>query len=149
MWLAEPRAAGLRARRRHLAGPTGCGLCGIETLAEAMRPPPLVRDGRSLAPGDVLRAIESVAPLQTINRETRAVHAAAFWHPAVGLIALREDVGRHNALDKLGGALARGHVPVEGADNTMLLEGLDALGSPGRGVAVIDPARTSKAMLDF
>ena len=115
MWLAEPRAASLRARRRHLAGPTaGCGLCGIETLAEAMRPPPLVRDGRLLASGDVLRAIESVAPLQTINRETRAVHAAAFWHPSVALVALREDVGRHNALDKLGGALARDHVPVEG-----------------------------------
>ena len=114
MWLAEPRAAGLEARRRHLAGPTGCGLCGIETLAEAMRPPPLVRDGRLLASGDVLRAIESVAPLQTINRETRAVHAAAFWHPSVALVALREDVGRHNALDKLGGALARDHVPVEG-----------------------------------
>jgi FdhD protein len=114
MWLAEPRAAGLRTRRRHLAGPTGCGLCGIETLAEAMRAPPLVRDGQSLTPCDISRAIDSVAPLQALNHETRAVHAAAFWEPSAGLVALREDVGRHNALDKLGGALARDKVPVQG-----------------------------------
>jgi FdhD protein len=107
MWLAPPRAAGLTARRRHLAGPTGCGLCGIESLAEAMRPPPPVGDGFSLTPAEVQQAIDAVAPLQALNHETRAVHAAAFWQPAAGVVALREDVGRHNALDKLGGALAR------------------------------------------
>jgi FdhD protein len=114
MWLAEPRAACFAARRRHLAGPTGCGLCGIESLTEAMRLPPPVRDGGSFTPCDVQRAIDSVAPLQAINHETRAVHAAGFWEPSVGLVALREDVGRHNALDKLGGALARDRVPVHG-----------------------------------
>ncbi len=112
MWLAPPRAEGLAARRRHLAGPTGCGLCGIESLAEAMRPPPPVGDGFSLTPCEVQQAIDAVAPLQTLNHETRAVHAAAFWQPAAGIVALREDVGRHNALDKLGGALARVQVPV-------------------------------------
>jgi FdhD protein len=113
MWLAPPRAERLDARRRHLAGPTGCGLCGIESLAEAMRPPQLVGDGFSLSPCEVQHAIDAVAPLQTLNHETRAVHAAAFWQPAAGIVALREDVGRHNALDKLGGALARAHVPVD------------------------------------
>jgi FdhD protein len=112
MWLAPPRAAGLAARRRHLAGPTGCGLCGIESLAEAMRPPPHVGDGFSLTPCEVQQAIDAVAPLQTLNHETRAVHAAAFWQPEAGIVALREDVGRHNALDKLGGVLARDRVPV-------------------------------------
>jgi len=112
MWLAPPRAAGLAARRRHLAGPTGCGLCGIESLAEAMRPPPRVGDGFSLTPCEVQQAIDAVWPLQTLNHETRAVHAAAFWQPEAGVVALREDVGRHNALDKLGGVLARERVPV-------------------------------------
>ena len=109
MWLSDRDAAALSERRRHMAGPTGCGLCGIESLAEAMRASPRVRDGQMVTPADIMRALDAVTPRQELNRATRAVHAAAFWQPGLGagLIALREDVGRHNALDKLAGALAR------------------------------------------
>ena len=111
MWLSEPHAAALNERRRHLAGPTGCGLCGIESLDEAVRTPPRVRQGDTFTPAEIMRALEALAPRQEINRQTRAVHAAAFWQPGSGLLAVREDVGRHNALDKLVGALTRDHVP--------------------------------------
>jgi FdhD protein len=94
-----------------MAGPTGCGICGIESIAEAVRPAAIVPYGQSFAPHQIMAAMASVAPLQTINIETRAVHAAAFWTPAHGIVALREDVGRHNALDKLVGALAQAGTP--------------------------------------
>jgi FdhD protein len=106
MWLAEERAARLSERRRHIAGPTGCGLCGIDSIAEAVRPTAVVGNGRAFSPGEIMTAMAGMPPLQPINVETRAVHAAAFWTPAAGIVALREDVGRHNALDKLAGALS-------------------------------------------
>ncbi len=111
MWLTEPRAAALQERRRHLAGPTGCGLCGIESLDEAVRTPLRVRQGDSFTPAEIMRALDALAPRQELNHQTRAVHAAAFWQPGTGLLAVREDVGRHNALDKLVGALTRDGVP--------------------------------------
>ena len=107
VWLKAPHAAEFLGRRRKIAGPTGCGLCGIESLTEAMRPPPKVHQGSVFTPDQIMTAIDSVFPSQVLNHETRAVHAAGFWEPARGLVALREDVGRHNALDKLAGALAR------------------------------------------
>jgi FdhD protein len=107
MWLAAPRSAAYGERRRHLAGPTGCGLCGIESLAEAMRTPRKVPGEVSFQPEEIMKALDALAPAQVLNHETRAVHAAAFWLPGEGLVAVREDVGRHNALDKLAGALAR------------------------------------------
>jgi FdhD protein len=66
-----------------------------------------VRSNETFAPAEIMRALESLSPRQELNRLTRAVHAAAFWDPGAGIVAVREDVGRHNALDKLGGALAR------------------------------------------
>ncbi|WP_159009788.1 formate dehydrogenase accessory sulfurtransferase FdhD [Bradyrhizobium sp. S69] len=111
MWLAQSKADRLSERRRHIAGPTGCGLCGIDSIAEAIRPAATVAPGRSFSPRDIMAAMQSIPPLQTINIETRAVHAAAFWTPARGVVALREDVGRHNALDKLAGALAHQKFP--------------------------------------
>jgi len=111
MWLKDEKAARLGERRRHIAGPTGCGLCGIDSITEALRPASIVPQGRNFASRDIVAAMQSIAPLQTINIETRAVHAAAFWLPGKGIVALREDVGRHNALDKLAGALAKAKAP--------------------------------------
>jgi FdhD protein len=107
MWLSSEKTALLGERRRHIAGPTGCGICGIESIAEAVRPAAVVAQGRSFSPREIMAAMAAIAPLQKINIETRAVHAAAFWTPGRGIVALREDVGRHNALDKLAGALAQ------------------------------------------
>jgi FdhD protein len=107
MWLGKPVADCLQQRRRHIAGPTGCGLCGIESVAEAMRPAALIRHDRQFSPEQIMVAMQHLPLLQKLNIETRAVHAAAFWNATTGIVALREDVGRHNALDKLSGALAR------------------------------------------
>lgn len=107
MRLVEPQEHAYAERRRHLAGPTGCGLCGIESLTEAMRTLPRVSSQEMFTPQEIMRAVASLPPAQSLNNETRAVHAAAFWKRGQGLVALREDVGRHNALDKLAGALAR------------------------------------------
>jgi len=110
MWLASPQAERVNERRRHIAGPTGCGICGIESIAEAVRPAAIVAEGRVFSPHEIMAAMASITLFQQINIQTRAVHAAVFWTPAHGLVALREDVGRHNALDKLAGALAQERV---------------------------------------
>ncbi|MCD0417330.1 formate dehydrogenase accessory sulfurtransferase FdhD [Rubrivivax sp. JA1024] len=107
MWLGGAIADKLQQRRRHIAGPTGCGLCGVESIAEAIRPVAVVGNGRSFSPRQIIAAIEALPPQQPLNVETRAVHAAAYFTPERGIVELREDVGRHNALDKLAGALAR------------------------------------------
>jgi FdhD protein len=110
MWLSKPTADRLQQRRRRMAGPTGCGLCGIESIEEAMRPTAIVGRGRQFSPGQIMDAMQSLPSRQRLNIETRAVHAAAFWNARSGIVALREDVGRHNALDKLSGALARASI---------------------------------------
>ena len=111
IWLKQSKADLLSERRRHIAGPTGCGLCGIDSVSEAVRPAATVPPGASFSPQQIMAALQSMPPLQTLNIETRAVHAAAFWTAARGIVALREDVGRHNALDKLAGALALDKIP--------------------------------------
>jgi FdhD protein len=110
MWLASDKAESISARRRQIAGPTGCGLCGIDSITEAVKPAAVVAPGGSFSFDQIMTAMDALAPLQKINVETRAVHAAAFWTPEQGIVALREDVGRHNALDKLAGALAQAKV---------------------------------------
>ena len=111
LWIGADRLGLLETRRRRIAGPTGCGLCGLESLQEAIgRPGVPVPEGQIFGAGTVMAAVASMRPAQSLNQQTRAVHAAAFFRPGegagAGLVALREDVGRHNALDKLAGALA-------------------------------------------
>jgi FdhD protein len=118
LWLTPERGQLAQARRRARAGPTGCGLCGIESLEEAARLRTRVaeRSALILTPAQVSAAMASLDGAQPLGARTRAAHAAGFWTPDLGLVALREDVGRHNALDKLAGALARGGVAArEGA----------------------------------
>ena len=113
MWLAPERADTITQRQRRLAGPSGCGLCGLESLADAVRKPPRVAaSGAHFDAAAIHAAMATLPAAQKLNQQTHAVHAAAFWHPQRGLVALREDVGRHNALDKLAGALARDGVAV-------------------------------------
>lgn len=119
MWLASERATRISQRRRHIAGPTGCGICGLESIAEAVRPAAIVPRGSSFTPREIMTAMAVMAPLQALNIETRSVHAAAYWTPLHGVVALREDVGRHNALDKLAGAIAQHNVAID--DGIVLL----------------------------
>jgi len=107
MDLADNRLDALTKRQRRLAGPSGCGLCGLDSLAAAIRPAPAVSAGRGFTPAMIQDAMRSMPAAQILNTATHAVHAAAFWTQEHGLVALREDVGRHNALDKVSGALAR------------------------------------------
>lgn len=108
IWLVAGVAADLARRRRARAGPTGCGLCGVDSLAEAVRPPRRIESSAPMVdPEDLIAALEELAARQTLGNATRAVHAAGLWRPPGprgGLVAVREDVGRHNALDKLIGA---------------------------------------------
>jgi FdhD protein len=106
MWLPPAQAAAAETRRRRLAGPGGCGLCGVESLQAASRPPPRLAAEPRFTPAEIAAAAASLAPAQQLNAATRATHAAGFWTAEAGLVALREDVGRHNALDKLAGHLA-------------------------------------------
>jgi FdhD protein len=97
-------------RRRNLTGRTGCGLCGAETADDAIREVAKVGPGTNVTTGDLHAAIEQLGSLQPINSRTGSVHAAAWVVPGKGIQLVREDVGRHNALDKAIGALVRGKV---------------------------------------
>ena len=106
MWLTGARSDAFAARRRRFVGPAGCGMCGLESLAEANRTIPMARYDLRVSRQDIEEAVAALPASQLLNMQTRAVHAAAFWRPDQDLV-LREDIGRHNALDKLAGALLR------------------------------------------
>jgi FdhD protein len=106
MWLMGAQSDVFAARRRRSVGPAGCGMCGLESLAEANRTIPVASYDLQVSRQDIAEAVAALPSRQQLNIETRTVHAAAFWQPGQSLV-LREDVGRHNALDKLAGALLR------------------------------------------
>jgi FdhD protein len=104
--IAAERFVALKDKRRNLTGRTGCGLCGAETLAQAIRRPGPTVATAMFSPAQIYAGMESMKAMQRLQRYTGATHAAA-WMNADGVITLvREDVGRHNALDKLIGAMA-------------------------------------------
>ncbi|WP_343315914.1 formate dehydrogenase accessory sulfurtransferase FdhD [Brucella sp. BE17] len=106
MWLDDVPQQRLAERRRFMAGPVGCGLCGIDSIDQAMRPlPALPKEVRRFHAEDIGAAMLALTQVQSLNSKTRAVHGAGFYVPDQGLVAAREDVGRHNALDKLVGGV--------------------------------------------
>ena len=106
----------LKRRRRTLAGRTGCGLCGLESLDDVERAlPPVPAPAQAIAPEAVARAMQALRQQQPLHQQTGATHAAAWADFSGAIHCVREDVGRHNALDKLIGALLRSqHNPSDG-----------------------------------
>ncbi|MDY7579844.1 formate dehydrogenase accessory sulfurtransferase FdhD [Herbaspirillum sp. RTI4] len=106
MRIASERFVALKEKRRNLTGRTGCGLCGAETLQQAVRHPPAVRSDTAHFSGLTLHAARlAMQERQRLQQRTGATHAAAWLGSDGEIVLLREDVGRHNALDKLIGAL--------------------------------------------
>jgi FdhD protein len=108
------RAELLDARQRNLVGNSSCGLCGTRQLEAVLRHPPAPGPGPCVNAAAVHRALSSLASAQPLNRCTGATHAAAWSDGAGALLLVREDVGRHNALDKLIGAMTRQGLDVQG-----------------------------------
>lgn len=105
--IPEQRFQCLADKGRNLTGRTGCGLCGASTLKQAIRQPAPVHGGLIVNADQLIAALSEIRQQQKINKLTGSVHAAAWSVPGAGIVAIREDVGRHNALDKLIGALLR------------------------------------------
>jgi formate dehydrogenase accessory protein FdhD len=115
MAIPQARFDLLTERRRNTAGTSGCGLCGVESLQAAIRPAPHVNASQRINIAAIIRGLEMLSERQPLNQKSGGVHAAGFVH-ADGIL-VREDVGRHNALDKLIGALAKQNL----ADGFLLL----------------------------
>lgn len=132
----DKRLADVEGRRRTLAGRAGCGLCGAQTIDAALPKPKKVR-GAVPGADAVLAAFAGLREEQTMNRENRSTHAAAFCDAAGRIVAVREDIGRHNALDKVAGALAReridaskGFVILSSRFSVELAQKVAAIGAP-------------------
>jgi FdhD protein len=150
MVLVAAAANAFWERRRYLSGPSGCGLCGLESLAQAVRPPHRVSGGLRVFGGAICAAMATLTERQPMNRLTGALHAAAFWIPDDGIVAVREDVGRHNALDKLTGAISAAGLPaVHGAvllTSRVSVEMVQKTASLGAAVLVAVSAPTALAL---
>jgi FdhD protein len=135
VWLHPEAEARLAARRRTMSGPVGCGLCGIDSIEQALRDVPVVQPSAfRMSPAQVLAAVAALPGEQRLHDATRAVHGAAFWNGRV--LHAREDVGRHNALDKLVGAMVRtgtqptGAVILTSRVSTDMVQKVAILGAP-------------------
>lgn len=104
--IASERFVKLKERRRNLTGRTGCGLCGTEALDQVTRLVTPVAHRYAVAPAHVTAGMRAMHALQPLQQQSGATHAAAWMNEAGEVVCVREDVGRHNALDKLIGALA-------------------------------------------
>jgi FdhD protein len=115
-WVSALAAEKISERRRTALGPMGCGLCGIDSLGQALRTVPHVADGPVFTASEISQSCEDIKAFQPLHDQTRSAHAAGFIVPKQGVIFAKEDVGRHNALDKLCGTLASQKVaPQSGA----------------------------------
>jgi FdhD protein len=105
MWLKPEVSRAARARRRSVLGPTGCGLCGTESIEQALKPVRTVDSGFQVSAAALSKAMAELHDGQVLNAKARALHAAGLY--TKGGMIVREDVGRHNALDKVVGAAMR------------------------------------------
>lgn len=112
--ISNERFVQLKKRRRTLAGKTGCGLCGAENLAQAMRYPSPLESQHQFEATSILLGLQAIKAQQTLQQKTGATHASAYVLENGEVVLVREDVGRHNALDKLIGALAKARLTKAG-----------------------------------
>ncbi|MGH1330376.1 MAG: formate dehydrogenase accessory sulfurtransferase FdhD [Paracoccaceae bacterium] len=131
VWLAEGAAEALEARRRRMAGPVGCGLCGMDSIAEALHPIKPVRGEMEMSGADIAGAMAALRAGQVLHAQTGSTHAAGLWRADRPMI-IREDIGRHNALDKLIGAShgALGAVVMSSRISVDLVQKCAGLGAP-------------------
>jgi FdhD protein len=112
--LPPEKIAGVEARARLRVSESSCGLCGLENLEQVMRPLPTISAMLDVTEDAIFASLRNLGAHQPLNAATGAAHAAAFCGPDGTILAVREDVGRHNALDKLLGALAKAEIAASG-----------------------------------